>query len=184
MCASGRVRDHCVRRTRGTSPAAHELVEEFASEPVGANTLDAVTSPGSAHGGKYPYRGGEQGSWVRPSLEGCDENKYATAVGEEGDVIHFRHRTDPASDVIVDFAVILEAQIGTYRQNIAEIDICHGSLHIHFYDSQGQKLPAHESFRPVNTQDDVQASYDQAVDLITDNWGHYKEGWRREHARS
>lgn len=121
-------------------------------------------------------RPGQVGDWTPPPLDEWYEHQYDTPVGDPGDILRFRHCWD-WQDCLVDFAVILMSNCGGTQLRVAVADICHGELHVHVYNQQGEKIHR-ESIWPVDTQVDVQRSYDAALDRMMENWGLYKRRWR------
>jgi hypothetical protein len=129
--------------------------------------------------GSYPYEGQGQGKWEGPPAQECEEHNYRTAVGNDGDIIHFRQRWHLLTGYLADFAIILMSPVDGLLCHVAELDICHAELHIHPCDRTGERLPdARKSIRPIDTQEDVNASYDQALELMMAEWEHYKQRWR------
>ncbi len=129
--------------------------------------------------GPYPYGGQGQGTWEAPPTEECEENNYKTTVGDEGDFFHFRQRWHLLTGDLVDFAIILMSPVDGVHCQVAELDICHAELHIHPCDRTGKRLPdARKSIRPINTQEDVYASYNEALEFMMAKWEDYKQRWR------
>jgi hypothetical protein len=134
--------------------------------------------PGDDPATIYPYRGQEFGTWERPSLEDCVEQTYIEAIGAEGDALIYRHRRRLQDDTLGDFAIVLLVLGGGSLHQAAEIDVCHGSLHVHHYDRYGTKHPAGENLRPISTQADLDDAYDQAFELMMAQWEGWKRRWR------
>ena len=116
--------------------------------------------------------------WTPPAES--DENVYDTAVGDMGDILRFRHNRD-IQDLLVDFAIIQMTRHDGELACVAEIDIRHGYLHVHYYNQQGRRVgqPRDIGERPVTSQKDVDDSYASALAWIEENWEDCKWRWGR-----
>jgi hypothetical protein len=124
-------------------------------------------------------RGGapqQAGGWTPPPLDECQEYTYDSSVGDPGDILRIRQCSD-LRDRLVDFAIIQMSPLHGRLRRVAVADICHGELHVHVHDEQEQKI-YRESIRPVDTQLDVEESYDAGLDRIVGKWEDYKRRWR------
>lgn len=124
-----------------------------------------------------PHCGQESGSWEPPPPDECEETSYSTLVGTAGDTLHFRQCWHLLGGTLANFAIIAMTPLGGTLRRVATADICHGELHIHIYNQQEQRI-RRECIGPVSTQRDVDDSYGQALDRMTQNWEHYKRRWR------
>jgi hypothetical protein len=115
--------------------------------------------------------------YTPPPADECEEHGYYTPLGDEGDILHFRHCWDLAGRM-ADFAVIQMSTLGGHLRRVAEADIRHGNLHVHVLNQQEERIGRPESLRPVITQQDVEDAYDVAVDLFMAKWEEYKRRWR------
>jgi hypothetical protein len=117
------------------------------------------------------------GDWTPPPLDECQEYPpYDSPVGDPGDILRIRQCWD-LRDRLVDFAIIQMSPLRGRLRRVAVADICHGELHIHVLDQQEIRI-RRESIWPVNTQLDVEKSYDAGLDRITEKWQDYKRRWR------
>jgi hypothetical protein len=115
--------------------------------------------------------------WIPPPPDEREEHEYDSAVGDPGDILHFRQCWDPGGRM-ADFAIIQMSPLGGRQQRVAYADIRHGELHVHILNQQGAEI-GHESLRLVVTQKDVEEAYDMALDRFVEKWEEYKRRWRR-----
>ena len=114
--------------------------------------------------------------WSPPPPEECEEYNYDSAVGDPGDLLHFRQCWD-MSGRMADFAIIQMSRLDGRLKRVAEADIRHGELHVHILNQQGKRI-GRESIQPVVTQQDVEKAYDVAFDRFVEKWEEYKRRWR------
>jgi hypothetical protein len=118
----------------------------------------------------------ESGAWTPPPADEQVEETYTTVI--DGLIYKFRRNSDIA-DRLVDFAVVLLVRHNEREVMVAEADIRHGMLHVHYYDQSGERVGNRKDLRPVSTQEDVEDCYAAALDWFEENWEDCKRRWAR-----
>jgi hypothetical protein len=118
-----------------------------------------------------------QNPWLPPPDE-CEEQNFYAAVGELGDVEHFRMVRD-LRDNLVDFAIIETTRYQGRSVQVAVADICHGQLHVHIYGKRAGGRVGREDIMACASQKDVDDCYITALDQIEEKWEDYKGRWNR-----
>lgn len=80
---------------------------------------------------------------------------------------------------MVDFVLKheLEEEEGIFR-DIVKVDCCHGEVHIHRYNADGDEV-ARDPIRPISEQDDLVEGYEEAKVLVYDKWEENFGRWER-----
>lgn len=70
---------------------------------------------------------------------------------------------------LVDFALMQQRLDKGTWYDVATFDCRHGTVHVHWYDAQGERSSRTE-LRPISGQQDVEAGFEQAAAMLFDNW--------------
>ncbi len=70
---------------------------------------------------------------------------------------------------LVDFAYVQQRLVAGTWLDVATFDLNHDEAHVHWHDGEG-KRSGRTSIMPIMTQEDVDAAYDKAADMLLDQW--------------
>lgn len=84
---------------------------------------------------------------------------------------------------IVDFAIMQLTWQAEDWQHVARIDCCHGMIHRHQFDQQGNNLDGHAEIKVIPGEDDsrweiVQDGYWAALGTMQEEWEENLRRWR------
>jgi len=117
--------------------------------------------------------------YTPPPREECDSNDYVIPLTDDErlEVITYVQQ-----GLIVDFAIMQIVDMHGVDAHVARIDCCHGTVHRHVYDSEGndlaegrvvQKIPEKDSARVVDSE------FAKAYDKMLREWEANERRWRR-----
>jgi hypothetical protein len=83
-------------------------------------------------------------------------------------------------DRLEGFAVMHMTQCGDQQEEVARVDTRHQEVHLHIFGHANYQL-SRSVLRIIQTQQDVEDGYDEALDVITESWQEHKRRWRSGH---
>lgn len=119
-----------------------------------------------------------------PPLDACDEMTVPVRLPQPGNELRLRYAV--YRDLIVDFAVVQIVRVEGDWVNVAKIDCDRGVIHRHQYEREtGRDILDHEplyEIPPDRGWEVVDRWYDQAVQLMEDEWEDNLRRWNGDTA--
>lgn len=116
--------------------------------------------------------------YVPPPAAACSEDVFPVMI-TEADRFHVRLRSYRGK--IVDFAITqLTTVDGVGEVTVARIDCCHGSVHRHQFNREGDDIYDHRVIRaiPLKGWDVVDEAYTEAYETMFNEWDENLRRWR------
>lgn len=111
-----------------------------------------------------------------PDPETIQEHTYRTAL-PEGDILVHRFEQDDR-DRLHGYAVMHMTWSGKGLEQVVRIDTRHQEVHLHQFGRGGVEL-SRRCLRIIQSLRDIEEGYDEALELITENWEEHKRRWQR-----
>lgn len=123
-----------------------------------------------------PPRAEEKWCWGTPDPDTIQEHTWRAPLAG-GDIIVHRFEQDDR-DRLLGFALIHMTKTENGFEEVARIDTRHEEVHLHQLKKGGSEL-ARTVVRTIQSHEDVERGYDEALELITENWEEHKRRWQR-----
>ena len=120
----------------------------------------------------------ETWAWGTPDPETIQEYTYSTVLPEQDILIHRFEMDD--RDRILGFAMMHMTKGSKGNEQVVRIDTRHSEVHLHQF-GQGNVQISRRVLRNIRELKDVEVGYDEALDVITENWEEHKRRWQRGH---
>lgn len=117
-------------------------------------------------------------TWGTPDPETIQEYTYSALLPEQDILIHRFEMDD--RDRILGFAMMHMTKGPKSNEQVIRIDTRHSEVHLHQFGCGNVQL-ARRVLRIIREQRDVEVGYDEALDVITENWEEHKRRWQRGH---
>jgi hypothetical protein len=109
--------------------------------------------------------------YTPPPAEACERFVFDFSLPEAGHVLKVRILTYRGK--VVDFAVTQILFDGADWVNVARIDCCHGYIHRHQFDRDGNDIWDHRKIMDIpheNGWEVVDRGYEEALDVMQNEW--------------
>lgn len=80
---------------------------------------------------------------------------------------------------VVWFSIVQQTRSGGEWFTVVRADTCHDEAHLHRFTRRRGESDVRHSICDLNTIDDVEAGFDHASDLITEDWEENVRRWAR-----
>lgn len=114
-----------------------------------------------------PAEADEDARWVYAPEEHDEEYRYENILSPT-DALHVRHVYRRGR--IVAFNITQMTRRGGKWHHVARADSCHGTVHLHRFDVDGNEVGDPKTLVEVFTESDLENGYDQAEEMLEDQW--------------
>lgn len=113
-----------------------------------------------------------------PDPDECEEQTYCTPIVDGDNLNEVTVRMLCHGTRVVEFSISHWTHVGGERYEVVRVDSCHYEVHAHQFYRSGS-APSRRVLEPVIQAEDVDASYEPAMEIVFDQWEDNLRRWNR-----